>query len=132
MHRYKQPTYHGAPALAAAPTFTTFNGVDYPKPPFLGPTPNLRGYPVGRKDHEALGRGLVQGVDENHAPGFKIVDDGPVVNDFLANIYRGRKFLKGDVDDVDRAHHARAEPPGAGQEDLHDAPRLTSRKKASW
>jgi hypothetical protein len=29
MHRYKQPTYHGAPALAAAPTFTTFNGVDY-------------------------------------------------------------------------------------------------------
>ena len=51
----------------------------------------------------------------------QFIDDVAVMDDFLADVDRAVDHLERLLDDVDRAHDARAEAPQAGDQELLDA-----------
>ena len=73
-----------------------------------------------KMSHGVVGN-LVHLLDEAGALVAQLVDDVAVVDDLLAHVDRAVADLEGLLDDVDRAHDARAEAAQAGDEELLDA-----------
>jgi len=58
---------------------------------------------MGAEDGDGAGGDLVYLIDEMRTFGAQPLDDVPIVDDFVADIDRRPIFLKGSLDDIDRA-----------------------------
>ena len=72
---------------------------------------------VGGENHRAVVGCFVQLVNEDGALGFQTFDHKAIVYDLMAHIDRRAVLLQRQLDDVDGANDARAEPSGGGKFD---------------
>src|SRR5512145_2289414 len=68
--------------------------------------------------YPASGRHLVQFVHEDCARFPQFIDNMAVVNDFLADVYRGAVKFQGNLDNIDCADNSGAESSGTDEDDL--------------
>ena len=90
------------------------------RPRARGRGPDLRRDAVGREDRRGAVGHLVELLHEAHAARLEVAHDVAVVDDLAAHVHRPLEAVEGEVDDLDRAHHARAEAAGGGEEDPLD------------
>ncbi len=94
-------------------------GIDFVQLAFLTLAADLRGDAVGAVDDDAACWYLVDGIDEDDAAAAEVVDDVPVVDDFVENV-DGRALKFQDlIHDINGHVDAGTESTGVGQNDLH-------------
>ena len=114
-----------APRLALAPHFHVYlghqwaSGIEHPQATCLRFLAHRLRHAVCREDHRRPGRRLAQLLDEPHALGAQIIDDEPVVHDFMAHIDRRTEAHQCAFDDFDGAFDAGAETSRIGKQDVH-------------
>ena len=91
-----------------------------------GLLPDLRRDAVGREDRGRAVGHLVELLDEAHAPRLEVAHDVAVVDDLAAHVHRPLEAVEGEVDDLDRPHHAGAEAAGRGEQNPPDVGREAS------
>jgi hypothetical protein len=71
------------------------------------------------EDRDSAVRHFVEFLDETRAFVPQIVDDVPIVNDFVAHVDGRAMPFEGPIDDFDRTDHARTKAAGLSKDDTH-------------
>ncbi len=77
------------------------------------------GYAVGRENHDAARRNLIEIIDKHRAFGTKIVNDVLVMNNFMPDVNRCAVHRKRPLDDFDRAINAGTETTRLREDNFH-------------
>ena len=108
-----------APGFVVNPAHQRTGRVDHLQTPNAGVVLDLAGHAVGAEYRDGAPRNFRDFLDEASALVAQAVDDMLVVDDFVANVDGRAINLQRALDDIDRADHPGAEPPGLRQNHLH-------------